>query len=85
MTDSPVPSPRTDAFSPKSKLSTSVFPPLSEGTYISGRESEFLDMGVEEDEEEGSDNESTAASAADTTITDDPGMTSAITFVDNKH
>ncbi|KAF8899653.1 hypothetical protein CPB84DRAFT_1137485 [Gymnopilus junonius] len=52
MADSPTASPRTEAFSPRSKLSTSVFPPPENSTTANGRESEFLDMGEEESEEE---------------------------------
>lgn len=52
MAESPVPSPRVDAFSPQSKLSASVFPPLPNITNGSARESEFLDMDEEEDEED---------------------------------
>jgi len=62
MTDSPVPSPRVDAFSPKSKLSASVFPPPPDMANGSGRESEFLDMDMDdedEDEESGDDNATT--------------------------
>ncbi|KAF8972613.1 hypothetical protein BDZ97DRAFT_1913115 [Flammula alnicola] len=57
MAESPVASPRTEAFSPKSKLATSVFPPPSNDTKESGRESEFLDMEEEEESEEESDGE----------------------------
>lgn len=59
MADSPAPSPRIDSFSPRSKLSTSVFPPPADGanTSESGRESEFLDMEEEEDSEVESEGE----------------------------
>ncbi|KDR67937.1 hypothetical protein GALMADRAFT_257428 [Galerina marginata CBS 339.88] len=63
MADSPAASPRTDGFSPRSKLATSVFPPPVNGT--NGRESEFLDMG--EEEEEDSDEEEEGEEAGDTT------------------
>lgn len=46
MADSPVPSPRTEVISPKSKLSASVFSPPP-----SGLESEFLEMDDEDDED----------------------------------
>jgi len=55
MSDSPVPSPRTESFSPRSKLATSVFPPPSDSLKESGRESEFLDMEEETDEESEAD------------------------------
>lgn len=61
MADSPAGSPRADAFSPRSKLSTSVFPPTSNpnggGGNQAGRESEFLDMEEEEDDGESEDDE----------------------------
>lgn len=65
MADSPAGSPRTESFSPRSKLSTSVFPPPENSTGVNGRESEFLDMGEEESEEE-SDGEEAGVSAAGT-------------------
>lgn len=71
MADSPAPSPRTDSFSPRSKLSTSVFPPPPNDTSTeSGRESEFLDM----EEEDESDEESEGEGIGDITVgADDPG------------
>ena len=66
MTDSPMPSPRTDTFSPKSKLSASVLSPPPNMTNGSGRESEFLDM-EEEDEDEDEESEDDGAA------TEDPG------------
>ncbi|KAJ3485485.1 hypothetical protein NLJ89_g11896 [Agrocybe chaxingu] len=64
MADSPVASPRTDHFSPRSKLSNSVFPSTVNGTSgESGRESEFLDM----EEEDESDEESDAEGPGDVT------------------
>ncbi|KAF8159752.1 hypothetical protein B0H34DRAFT_704674 [Crassisporium funariophilum] len=65
MADSPVPSPRTETFSPKSKLSTSVFPPTANGATAIASESEFLDMEEEEDYEEDDDED------------DDPGDVTA--------
>ena len=62
MADSPLPSPRTDTLSPKSKLSASVFPPPP-----SGRESEFLEMDDEDDEDNDEQSED------DNATTEDPG------------
>jgi RalA-binding protein 1 len=62
MADSPMPSPLTDALSPKSKLSASVLPPPP-----SGPESEFLEMDDEDDE----DNDE--QSDEDNATTEDPG------------
>lgn len=57
MADSPSASPRTDSFSARSKLSTSVFPPPPDNTSTgeSGRESEFLDMEEEDESDEESE------------------------------
>ena len=84
MTDSPVTSPRTDAFSPKSKLSSSVFPPVADGASQSGRESEFLDMD-EEGEEEDSDEESAAGDAGDTTLMADDTSMCTSSLVRERH
>jgi hypothetical protein len=71
MTDSPSASPRTDSFSARSKLSTSVFapPPDDTSTGESGRESEFLDM----EEEDESDEESEEGVGDITAVASDPG------------
>jgi RalA-binding protein 1 len=62
MSDSPLPSPRTDVLTPKSKLSASVFP-----SPPSGRESEFLEMDDEDDEDIDEQSED------DNATTEDPG------------
>ena len=60
MSDSPLPTPRTDVLSPKSKLSASVFPPPP-----SGRESEFLEMDDEDDEDNDEQSEDDKATTED--------------------
>lgn len=68
MSDSPLPSPRTDALSSKSKLSASVFPTPS------GRESEFLEMDDEDDEDNDEQSED------DNATTEDPGANCILYF-----
>jgi RalA-binding protein 1 len=62
MSNSSLPTPRTDVLSPKSKLSASVFP-----SPPSGRESEFLEMDDEDDEDNDEQSED------DNATTEDPG------------
>ena len=69
MSDSPLPTPRTDALSPKSKLSASVFPPPP-----SGRESEFLEMDDDDDEDNDEQSED------DKATTEDPGADCILFF-----
>jgi len=53
MADSPISSPRVETFSPKSRLATSVFPPVSNGSVSdSGAGSEFLDLDGDDSDEE---------------------------------
>ena len=60
MSDSSLPSPRTDVLSSKSKLSASVFP-----SPPSGRESEFLEMDDEDDEDNDEQSEDDDATTED--------------------
>ncbi|KAF9523051.1 hypothetical protein CPB83DRAFT_863513 [Crepidotus variabilis] len=53
MADSPATSPHAETFSPKSKLGNSIWPPpVSTTPSDSGQESEFLDMGDEDSDDE---------------------------------
>ncbi|KAF9054319.1 hypothetical protein BJ165DRAFT_1399570 [Panaeolus papilionaceus] len=75
MPESPVASPRADAFSPKSKLSNAIYPPQTEGRENSSRADDFLDL-------EGDDDESEEEEAGDvTTGAADPGLSTLIMFL----
>ena len=67
MSDSPIDSPRAEI--QKSRLGTSVYPPQTTSATDSGQDSEFLDLGEEE-----SDEESYTENTADVTAgAKDPG------------
>lgn len=79
MTESPVASPRAEAFTTRSKLSNAVYPPPSTESKGNGRESEFLDMEEEEEDEEGSEQDATTDNPGDITV--GPGDPCAYTTI----
>lgn len=71
MSDSPIDSPQAEIFSHKSRLGTAVYPPQSNSSATdSGQDSEFLDLGEEESDEESD----TGIAADDTAGAKDPGV-----------
>jgi RalA-binding protein 1 len=70
MTDSPITSPGADTFSSNSQLGMSVYPPPRSSSVDSEQDSEFLDMGDEE-----INDETDSEDAADVTVAaKDAGM-----------